>query len=138
MGGIRRAVDTRNKILNTAELRRVAGPVALATGYFDVLREEHVRELEGLGGQESGGSPRLIVAVLPLEGALLEQGARAELVASLRVVDYVIAASSSEVEELIQELQPQRVARLEAGHMRLAQELRKRVHSRRGDFTPAR
>lgn len=134
-------MDTRRKILTAGDARRIAGPVALATGYFDVLRGECLRGLEEFAARASGdqgGMPRLLAAVLPLEGALLEQRARAELVAGLRVVDYVIAASESEVEELIAALKPRRVARLEAEHIRLSRELRERVHSRLGKQAPAR
>lgn len=124
-------MDTRTKILTAAEARRIAGPVTLATGCFDVLREESLQELEALAA-----SP-LLVAVLPLEGALLGQRARAELVAGLRMVDYVIAASQDEVEELIRALKPERVARLEAAHERVAQGLRELVHRRQGDAAKA-
>ena len=130
-------MDTRNKILNAADARRIAGPLTLVTGYFDVLRQEDVRELTAAAAPEPG-APRLLVAVLPLEGALLAQQSRAELVAGLRVVDYVIAASENEAEDLIQAIQPRRVVRLEAGHARLAQELRERIHRRRGNPAPAR
>ena len=134
-------MDTRSKILTAAEARQIAGPVALVTSYFDVLRGECVRELEAFAAKAGGGqsqAPRLLAAALPLEGALLEQRARAELVAGLRVVDYVIAASEGEVEELIEALKPLRVARLEAEHIRLSRELRERVHNRLGKQAPAR
>jgi bifunctional ADP-heptose synthase (sugar kinase/adenylyltransferase) len=135
-------VDTRSKILTAADARQIAGSVLLATGYFDVLREEHVREVEALASQEgnrqAGGRLQFLVAVLPFEGALLDQRARAELVAGLRMVDYVIAASDSEVDELIRTLHPRRIVRLESEHIRLARELRERVHHRRENPTPAR
>jgi bifunctional ADP-heptose synthase (sugar kinase/adenylyltransferase) len=130
-------VDTRSKILTAEDAPRIAGPLTLVTGYFDVLRREDVRELEASASLDPD-TPRLLVAVLPLENALLAQRARAELVAGLRMVDYVIAASESEAEELIRAVQPRRVVRLEAAHARLAQELSERVHRRRGNPAPSR
>jgi hypothetical protein len=124
-------VDTRSKILTAADARRLTGPLTLVTGYFDVLRREDVRELEASASPEPGAF-RLLVAVLPLDGALLAQRARAELVAGLRMVDYVIAASESEAEDLIQAIQPRRVVRLETAHARLAEELSERIHGRHG------
>ncbi len=126
-------MDTRSKILNAADARRIPGPVALATGYFDVLRAEHIAELEALVSSRSESPTRLVVAVLQAEGALLDQRARTELVAGLRMVDYVIAASGNEVEELIQTLRPQAIARLETEHARLARDLKERAIRRSGN-----
>ena len=116
-------MDTRTKILTADAARRIAGPAVaeaggsacptIATGYFDVLRAEHIRGLSAL--RESGP---LLVVVLPLEGELLDQRSRAELVAALRMVDYVVAAEDGEVETLIEALKPVRVARMEAADAR--------------------
>jgi glycerol-3-phosphate cytidylyltransferase-like family protein len=70
--------------------------------------------------------------VLPLAGELLSQRARAELVAALRVVDYVVTADDGDVERLTESLKPAEVARLEAEHARRnalwARQLREHVH----------
>jgi bifunctional ADP-heptose synthase (sugar kinase/adenylyltransferase) len=128
-------LDTRNKILTADAARRIAGPVVaeaggsacptIATGYFDVLRAEHVRELREL--RESGA---LLVVVLPLEGELLDQRSRAELVAALRMVDYVVAAEHGDAEALIEALKPVRVARMEAADARRVRELIDHVQRR--------
>ncbi len=82
-------------IARVAEDRRVGRTVAFANGCFDVLHVGHSRYLAG--SREQGD--RLIVAinddgsVRALKGAdrpILPAATRAELVAALRVVDYVV------------------------------------------------
>jgi bifunctional ADP-heptose synthase (sugar kinase/adenylyltransferase) len=128
-------LDTRTKILTADAAARIAGPVVaeaggsacpiIATGYFDVLRAEHVRELSEL--RKSG---KVLVVVLPLEGELLGQRSRAQLVAALRAVDYVVAAEPGEAEALIEALKPVRVARWEAADARRVRELIDHVQRR--------
>ena len=79
-------MDTRNKILSgEVPWPEFARPLAVVTGYFDVLRTEHVHELEAA----RAGAATLLVVVLPRAAELLPIRARAELVAGLRAVDYV-------------------------------------------------
>ena len=112
-------MDTRGKIVAAETLPALAihRPVAV-TGYFDVLTPAHVAELEALAG---GG--KLVAIVLPLEGELLSQRARAELAAALRAVDRVVAAEDSDPSRLLATLQPSRVVRLEAADLRRRSEL---------------
>jgi glycerol-3-phosphate cytidylyltransferase-like family protein len=99
-------VDTRSKILSIEAAGRLPGPLTLASGYFDVLRVEHARELAAL--------PRpLLVAVVERVGVVLNAAARAEMVAALRAVDYVVIADYAEVSELIERIRPREVARME-------------------------
>ncbi len=112
-------MDTRSKILSLGAARRLAPPLAVVCGYFDVLRAEHVRELT----EAKQGAAALLAIVLPLDDALLEQGARAELAAGLRVVDYVVAANDRELEQLLESLQPARFARLDCADARRRREL---------------
>ena len=100
-------LDTRSKIL-TLEAARGLHSVTLVTGAFDVLRAAHLRELRAAPGTS------LLVAVLPLAGEILPQRARAEMVAGLRMVDYVVIANESELDALIQWLAPGTIVRLEA------------------------
>jgi bifunctional ADP-heptose synthase (sugar kinase/adenylyltransferase) len=118
-------VDTRTKILTAAAARQIAPPVAMATGFFDVLRAEHIREL---GAIKHGGV--LLVVVLPLAEELLGQRSRAELVAGLRMVDYVVAADHGDVDALIDALKPVRLARLEVADERRARQLMDHVQRR--------
>lgn len=109
MGGIRAGVDTRSKVLSLEAALRLSGRMTLASGYFDVLRAEDARELE------EAGRP-LLAVVLRHTGEVVPASARAEMVAAIRVVDYVVTADHDDLNELIARLQPVRVVRLEAAH----------------------
>jgi len=124
-------MDTRRKILTpeTALALDPARPLVLVSGYFDVLRAEHARELESV--RIRTGAATLMVAVLPLPGELLNQRARAELVAAIRVVDYVVTADGAGMDDpLIAALAPSSVARFDEADARRTQELVEHVHRR--------
>jgi bifunctional ADP-heptose synthase (sugar kinase/adenylyltransferase) len=105
-------MDTRAKILSLERARSVHAPrLVMVSGYFDLLRAEHVRELEEI--RERTGAKTLLAAVLPWADAVLGQRARAEMVAALRMIDYVVAIDPSEFEALVSALAPAEVARLE-------------------------
>lgn len=91
--------------------RRAGRVVGFANGCFDILHVGHVRYLEGAKALVD----RLIVAVnddgsvreLKGEGRPVMPGvARAELIASLRCVDYVVLFGDRTVGRLLQELKP--------------------------------
>jgi len=91
--------------------RRAGRTVALANGCFDLLHVGHVRYLEGASRE----AERLVVAinddasVRGLKGAgrpILPAEARAELVAALRVVDYVVIFPEPNVERILRALKP--------------------------------
>ena len=124
MGEIRPRMDTRSKILTLAAALELRPPVAIATGYFDVLRVGDAHELARVRHHP------LLVVVLPLGGEILSQRARAELVAALRVVDYVVTADDGDVERLVTGLRPLEFVRLEAAEARRASELIEHVHRR--------
>jgi len=121
-------MDTRSKILTLAEGASLAGPLAMVTGYFDILRAAHIRDLEELHGRVGGA--KLLAVVLPERGEILPQRARAELVAALRVIDYVVIAEAAEADRLADSLNPVEIVRLEAADPRRARELREHVHRR--------
>ncbi len=91
---------------------RAAGrTVAFANGVFDLLHVGHVRYLQASAAE----ADRLIVAVnsdrsvrrLKGEGRpVLDQQSRAELVAALRVVDYVVIFEDDTVGALLTRLKP--------------------------------
>jgi len=117
-------MDTRRKILTLEDaLRLPHGQVTLATGYFDALRAAHVRHLSAL-------SRPLLAVVLPLSGELLPQRARAEMAASLRVIDYVVIVENKDLDALIEGLAPRELVRLEARDTALVQQLIEHVHRR--------
>jgi len=94
-----------------AKLKREGKRVVLANGCFDMLHVGHVRYLSG--AKREGDI--LIVAVNAdssvrgLKGPgrpILDERARAQLVASLRDVDYVAIFSDPNVEALLEEWRP--------------------------------
>jgi bifunctional ADP-heptose synthase (sugar kinase/adenylyltransferase) len=122
--GFSYVMDTRNKILSADAAPRGA---TVVTGTFDVIRAEDARELEAI--RRRTGGP-LVAIVLPLEDALLPQRARAELVAALRMVDYVLITDDGHPDALLASLQPSQVVRLEAVHADRKRQLMEHVHRR--------
>ncbi|MEQ1354063.1 MAG: adenylyltransferase/cytidyltransferase family protein [Candidatus Acidiferrum sp.] len=85
--------------------------VVFANGCFDILHVGHVRYLEAARAEGDG----LVVAinsdssVRELKGSgrpVLDENARARLVATLRAVDYVVIFSEPSVESLLRDLRP--------------------------------
>jgi len=105
-------VLTRESLIETvAAERRQGRTVAFANGCFDLLHVGHVRYLEG-AAQEADV---LVVAlnddasVRVLKGPgrpILDDASRAELVAALRCVDYVVVFPEPTVGPLLEALKP--------------------------------
>jgi rfaE bifunctional protein nucleotidyltransferase chain/domain len=94
-----------------AEHQRRGRSIVFANGCFDTLHAGHVRYLEGARAE----GEILIVgvnadsSVCHLKGPgrpVLDENARAQLVAALRSVDYVVLFSEPNVEALLEELRP--------------------------------
>jgi hypothetical protein len=119
-------MDTRSKIV-TADAVRDARPV-LATGYFDVLTAHLVRELRAVRERYPEGP--LAAAVLPCEGALLGQRARAEMLAALSVIDYVLIAEAQDSERLLESIAARETVRLEEADRLRNRQLRDHVRRR--------
>ncbi len=94
-----------------ARERRAGRTFAFANGCFDLFHVGHVRYLQGAAAE----ADRLIVAVnddrsvAALKGPnrpVLHGGDRAELVAAMRGVDYVVLFSDRNVERLLLRLKP--------------------------------
>jgi bifunctional ADP-heptose synthase (sugar kinase/adenylyltransferase) len=117
-------MDTRSKILSVAAALELRPPVAVASGYFDLLRAEDARELAQVRHHP------LLVVVLPVTGEIFPPRARAKLVAALRVVDYVVTADDGDLDRLIESLKPAQFVRLEAAEARRATQLMEHVHRR--------
>lgn len=111
-------MDTRGKILSRDALRqrleehrRRGQRIVLANGCFDLLHVGHIRYLEGarregdvlVVGVNSDASERKLKGdgrpILPAQ-------ARAELVAALAAVDYVVIFDEPNVEDLLISLRP--------------------------------
>jgi len=93
------------------EHKRRGEKITFANGCFDTLHVGHVRYLEGARSE----GDILVVAVNDdasvrnLKGPgrpVLDENARAQLVAALRCVDYVVLFSEASVEALLEELRP--------------------------------
>lgn len=91
--------------------RAAARTVALANGCFDLLHVGHLRYLDGAAAE----ADRLVVAmnddasVAALKGPgrpILPAVDRAELVAALRMVDYVVVFADRTVARLLERLRP--------------------------------
>ena len=94
-----------------AEEKSAGKTIAFANGCFDLLHVGHVRYLQGAAAE----ADRLVVAVnddravASLKGPgrpILPAAERAEIVASIRGVDYVVVFSDATVERLLRRLEP--------------------------------
>lgn len=111
-------MNTRSKILSRADLqtqlarhKKNCRQIVLANGCFDILHAGHVRYLEG--ARREGDV--LVVAinsdssVCGLKGPgrpIFSAQARAELVAALAAVDYVVIFDEPDVRSLLRDLRP--------------------------------
>jgi rfaE bifunctional protein nucleotidyltransferase chain/domain len=93
------------------ELRARSKKIVFANGCFDILHVGHVRYLEGARAEGDA----LVVGVNADSGVgrlkgpgrpVLDERARALLIAAVRVVDYVVIFSEPNVESLLAELRP--------------------------------
>ena len=84
-------MDTRSKILAPEQARELlqGRPARWVSGHFDPLLAQHVRLLR----QFVAPGQLLVVEVTDPVQPLLAQRARAELVAALSMVDYVVLAN---------------------------------------------
>jgi rfaE bifunctional protein nucleotidyltransferase chain/domain len=106
------AVLSRDALLNAVGADRAAGrTIALANGCFDLLHVGHVRYVQAAASE----ADRLVVAVnddpsvAALKGPgrpILAAADRAELVAGLRGVDYVVVFGEPTVAPLLLALKP--------------------------------
>jgi D-glycero-beta-D-manno-heptose 1-phosphate adenylyltransferase len=105
-------VVSETELVGIAAAERAAGrTIAFANGCFDVLHVGHIRYLAGAAHE----ADRLIVAVnndasergLKGEGRpLMDEAARAELVAAIRGVDYVVLFGDRSVDRLLHAIKP--------------------------------
>ncbi len=103
---------TDAELVTLVDADRAAGrSVAFANGCFDLLHVGHVRYLEAARRE----ADRLVVAVNSdasvrgLKGPgqpVIDEDARAEIVAALRAVDYVVIFGDATVERLLTTLRP--------------------------------
>ena len=105
-------MDTRSKIISLeragalfSSLAEKGDGIVVARGCFDLLSAEHCRRLAG--AKERGG--RLVVAVYsdkdPQE-TVFSQSARAQMVAALAIVDYVVICDEPQTDRIVSSWQP--------------------------------
>jgi D-glycero-beta-D-manno-heptose 1-phosphate adenylyltransferase len=106
-----RLVSEAELIDAVAEDRAAGRTIAFANGCFDVLHVGHVRYLQGAAAE----ADRLIVAVnedasvAQLKGPgrpMMPAAERAEIVAALEAVDYVVTFADDNVERLLRRIKP--------------------------------
>jgi hypothetical protein len=113
----KKEVDTRQKIVDAAQAAQIAARGAtVVSGTFDPLVASHAARLAEL--KRDGAA--LLVLITSHDQALLPSRARAELVAGLRVVDFVTESPDG--------IMPQ--VRLEPEHAARLGELIEHVHAR--------
>ncbi|HET9802129.1 MAG TPA: adenylyltransferase/cytidyltransferase family protein [Candidatus Acidoferrum sp.] len=110
--------DTSVKIVGRDTLRGIAAglratgvSIVFANGCFDTLHVGHIRYLEGAKAEGEilvvGVNTDASVGNLKGPGRpILDENARARLVAAVRVVDYVVLFSEPTVEAVLTELRP--------------------------------
>jgi bifunctional ADP-heptose synthase (sugar kinase/adenylyltransferase) len=86
-------LDTRSKIVPLEQARQQLGdkPACWVAGHFDPLLAEHVRRLS----EHVAPGRLLVVEITDPARPLLPQRARAELVAALTMVDYVVLGNGT-------------------------------------------
>ena len=126
-------MDTRNKIIPpdraaalAGELRDRGAAVRVVTGYFDVLVADHVRRLREI----AGGSAAVFALVLDPPQPLLSRRARAELVAALSMINYVVPTEEQAARELLGHFHPGEVVREESADLLRARGLSEHVQRR--------
>ena len=101
-----------------------SGNLTAIVGHFDPMTAAHARRMSDFC-RISG--PIVVIVTDPAE-PILPLRARAELVAALHAVDYVIAAMHNTSAEIIARLQPDEVIQEEEADVRRTQDLIAHVH----------
>ena len=103
-----------------------SGKLTAIVGHFDPMTAAHARRIRELLS-ETG---LLAVIVTDPADPILPQRARAELVAALRTVDYVVAEMHNTSAEIIARLRPDEVIEEEVADLRRTGDLIAYVHGR--------
>jgi hypothetical protein len=126
-------MDTRDKIIDyehaaalIAQLRQKGASLRAITGYFDVLVAEHIRRLHEI----AAGETKVFVVVLDPPSPLLATRARAEMVAALAMVDYVVPAGERAAEGLLSRFTAAEIVREESADLLRAERLSQHVQRR--------
>lgn len=123
-------MDTRTKILTDAEAVVIVRDrsARVVTGHFDPLLAADARKLTEIAGRNG----RLVIVVTNPERPILAERARAELVAALECVEYVVLAGGG-AEEFLKGFPAGSPIHEEQAHAGRTKEFVRRVQSRRAD-----
>lgn len=126
-------MDTRDKIITAEraaalvkEFRARDSALKIVTGYFDVLLAEHARRLSEI----ANGAAALFVVVGEPPAPVLDSRARAELVAALAVVNYVVPAEKMAAENLLRHFRAEEIVEEESADLLRARRLTEHVQRR--------
>ena len=105
-------MDTRVKILSperawevVSSLFTAGGRIAVVTGWFDILRSAHGEVIEGAAA-EGHRVVALVHADCESHQTVLDEGSRAQLVAAMGAVAYVVICDQAAAEELTASWKP--------------------------------
>jgi hypothetical protein len=118
-------MDTRSKIVTVEEIPEC---VTIVTGYFEVLRAELVRKLQEVRDRTIGRSVVAVVLQHPAER--LQARARAEIVAALRFVDYVLIVSIDAFSGILATFPCAEFVRLEGADLRWTRDFFEEIRHR--------
>jgi len=109
---VRQKIIPRSEVVALGErLRREGRRIAFANGCFDLLHVGHVRFLHGARAEGDVlvvgvNSDRAVSSLKGPGRPLLPEAARAELVAALAAVDYVVVFDDLTAESILRDLRP--------------------------------
>ena len=126
-------MDTRAKILDPVKALQVARRLRaegkglkVIVGHFDPVLAGHARRMSSL----ADGSGALMAIVADPPRPILTAPARAELVAELAAVDYVVLPGDAPLEDILAKIEATEVVRAEAADQELTRELIRHVQRR--------
>jgi glycerol-3-phosphate cytidylyltransferase-like family protein len=128
-------MDTRAKIVSAdsaldlaRKLKQQGRKLLVVTGSFDVLLASHSLDLQTV--RDGAGASTLMVVLTPPSVPLLPERARAELVAALHMVDYVVTAGEGSLDEFLSRLPADEIVSRQAAGEEQTRALMAHVHSR--------
>jgi bifunctional ADP-heptose synthase (sugar kinase/adenylyltransferase) len=123
-------MDTRLKLISLEEAVRLAAqrPVRVVTGYFDPLLAAHAARVEEIRAAAAGEA--LLAVVLDPAAPILPARARAELVAALAAIDYVVVLPQPDAEQFLARIPAAGIVREEEADRLRTQALIEHVQQR--------
>lgn len=120
-------MDTRSKIISAELATKIApgGNLLVVRGSFDVLLARHALDLQKV--KEGTPGAILLIVLTPASVPLLSEQARAEMVAALHMVDYVVIGAP---DDLLCRIQAARVISRQAEDNEQTRLLMQHVHRR--------